>query len=292
MIKDLEVLLPTCTMINEPDLLRITIKAWMIARFSSINRVDKITLYKSRKGRSCTREADILKKLLIYYKTPPYLKKKVHGRSEELKYVGLAPPLQIPTHNVSSKPLEGEEREALVVRKRGIKLVLDAGFPNLLEALDYEKRYSKGDIVLVRVVSEDPPKIELVGEPQVYRGYNVSFTEDLVEYVESNKDRYWIATSRRGRASWKYVGLITSMIEEKSGRVSVVMGEPYRGIFEIGRELGFEPQLLFDDVLNFIPEQGTKSVRVEEALGISLSILRFLDSSVFGVQGKRSEITK
>ncbi len=280
MIRDLEILIPNCMPINEPDLLRITIKTWIIARFSCIYRVNKITLYRSRKYKDCRREGDIVSLLLRYFKAPPYLKKKLFKKREELKYVGLAPPLQIPTHTVSSKPVLGEVREALIVRKRGHKLVVDSGFPGLIEIEDYEDNYQQGDIILVKVSNRDPLRLDIVSDNRIYRGYEIESTKDIIEYVEHSRDRYWIGTSKMGRPIWKAVGSVIDLLMERQGKVSIVFGEPYRGLFEIGSELGFDPQLLFDDVYNFVPEQGTKSVRIEEALPASLSILRFIEKTI------------
>jgi len=49
-----------------------------------------------------------------------------------------------------------------------------------------------------------------------------------------------------------------------------------KGLFEIARNEGVDLFSLFDLVINFIPSQGTYTVRTEEALPISLSILNLI----------------
>ncbi len=276
------VLLPECTLINEPDLLRATIKAWQIARSLAIYRVDKVVIYPSRRKRECRSEARVLMNLLEYFRIPPYLKKKLFPLKEEFRYVGLAPPLQTQLHTVSKKPIEGEVREALVVRVNDNKVIVDAGLPQLIEALDeHDRKPSKNELVLVKITSTEPIKAIILSEDEerkIYKGYSVELIDSIKVFLENLKGKaYRIGTSRKGRPAWKAVGsILKGLIENKN--IIIVFGEPYRGIYEIMRELEINPEEIFDDILNFIPDQGTKTVRIEEALSATLSIIRFLEA--------------
>ena len=55
-------------------------------------------------------------------------------------------------------------------------------------------------------------------------------------------------------------------------RVLVAFGAPSRGLHEIVRDEGLRIEALSDFVVNTIPEQGTATVRTEEALFASLAI--------------------
>jgi len=59
----------------------------------------------------------------------------------------------------------------------------------------------------------------------------------------------------------------------RAQHVLVVFGAPSRGLHEIAKEEGAELGEIVDFVVNMIPEQGTVTVRTEEALLASLAIL-------------------
>ncbi len=276
----LNILLPTCLLLNEPDPLRSTIKTWLIARSSAIFRVDNIYFYNSRRSGECNREASFVRLLLEYFRTPPYLRKKVYPLKKELRYAGLAPPLQIPTHLASSTPVKGEVREGIVVRSTKKTIIVDVGLPSLIE-IEKDTKYRKGERVFLEVTGVDPVSFRIISykKKPVYLGYNVKIVGDLPKFVHSEREKgrtYFIGTSRMGRPAWRNVGSIVDGVIEESN-VYVVFGEPYRGLYEIGKEMGFDPDSLFDDVYNFIPGQGTKSVRIEEALFVVLQTIRFLE---------------
>ena len=81
-----------------------------------------------------------------------------------------------------------------------------------------------------------------------------------------------IATSRKGPKFTDIVGELAKRWIEASS-VLVVFGSPERGLHEIAREGGINLNDIADFVVNTIPEQGTETVRTEEALLASLAIL-------------------
>jgi len=52
----------------------------------------------------------------------------------------------------------------------------------------------------------------------------------------------------------------------------VAFGAPSRGLYEIAEEEGAKLEAIVDFVVNTIPEQGTATVRTEEALLATLAI--------------------
>jgi len=63
--------------------------------------------------------------------------------------------------------------------------------------------------------------------------------------------------------------------EKWSGGQSVLMafGAPSRGLHEIAQDEGLKLAEIMDFVVNTVPNQGTATVRMEEALLASLAIL-------------------
>jgi predicted SPOUT superfamily RNA methylase MTH1 len=58
-----------------------------------------------------------------------------------------------------------------------------------------------------------------------------------------------------------------------SQRVLVAFGAPSRGLHEIAQDEGLKLGSITDFVINMVPNQGTVTVRTEEALLASLAIL-------------------
>ncbi len=299
---DIDVYLSSCTLLNEPDLLRSTFKSGLIARYVAIYRVKKVYIYYSGYTNTCKQHGNLLKTLLEYAKTPPYLKRRLFPKKKELKYAGLIPPLQIPTHVVSTIPVKGEYREGYVVRLGREKIVLDVGLPMLIEVDYYSSEVpreilAKGVTVLTRVEDTNPLVLRIVDpdKERVYTGYSVHLTGSLKSVIEKESEhRYIVATSRKGRPFWRSVGSMLNGLLNFDGKISLFFGEPYRGFYEmIEQDYGGVPEDFFHDIFNFIPDQGTKTIRVEEALPAALQSIRLLEKEYFSKESnlKKSEST-
>ncbi len=267
----LEVGIPASIMSVEPSLQLKTVKAGFVGRAAAVFRVTRIHVYVDRA--EAWRDAETLRKLLEYLVTPPYLRRLVYPRDvPELRYAGVLPPLQIPTHGVGG-PREGEVREALVLRRRGRFVTLEAGLGEEVEARlppGFEAR--RGDRVYIRIVSLDPLRVEIVGEPGVYTGYRVELHDNLSELLRRAKNALIVATSRRGRDVREVLGEVSGKAKEK-GRVVTLFGSPSEGLYEIAERENLKLDEVVDYVVNTVPGQGTLTVRTEEALWATLSVL-------------------
>ncbi len=63
------------------------------------------------------------------------------------------------------------------------------------------------------------------------------------------------------------------MKSKEIGNLKVAFGGPYQGLFDICKRQAVDTEGLFDAMVNTIPEQGTATVRSEEALIVSLAIM-------------------
>jgi predicted SPOUT superfamily RNA methylase MTH1 len=81
-----------------------------------------------------------------------------------------------------------------------------------------------------------------------------------------------IATARIGDKFMDVAGQIGRKLSNAQ-HVLVAFGAPSRGLHEIAKEEGARLEAIVDFVVNMIPEQGTATVRTEEALLASLAIL-------------------
>ena len=62
----------------------------------------------------------------------------------------------------------------------------------------------------------------------------------------------------------------------RAERVLVLFGSPKAGLFEISEAEGTDLREVCDVVANFIPDQGTRTVRTEEAVFSTLAIINLL----------------
>jgi predicted SPOUT superfamily RNA methylase MTH1 len=58
--------------------------------------------------------------------------------------------------------------------------------------------------------------------------------------------------------------------------VLVAFGSPRKGLMEMATERGLELDRIFDYTVNTIPDQGTETVRTEEAINATLALFNVL----------------
>ena len=81
-----------------------------------------------------------------------------------------------------------------------------------------------------------------------------------------------IATSKKGTRFKDVAGELARKWREASN-ILLLFGSPKKGLYEIASEWKINLGDLTDFVVNTIPEQGTETVRTEEALLATLAIL-------------------
>lgn len=248
---EIKVAIPSSSLINETDEKIKFYKLGMIARALAIYRVKEVIIYRD----PILDETKFIRKVLEYLETPQYLRKILFPIDKDLRYVGVIPPLAIPSHK--SKYLKiGELREGVVrrVAPDGTRWV-DIGVKTLAPLKCDDPR---GARVTVRVISKTPLRVEKA-ESNEYWGYRVR----EAELEEVLKGENVIVTSRKGRVP---------KVEEIR-RATFVFGNPKEGVFEIMKRMGIEMEV---EAWNMIPEQGVKSVRLEEAIMSTLAIVNFI----------------
>ncbi|MFA4663200.1 putative RNA uridine N3 methyltransferase [Pyrococcus kukulkanii] len=240
---------------NDPKLKAY--KVGQIARACAIFGVEHIWIY-----RAGGRDGKFIKLLLEYAETPQYLRKRLFPLMPELKYAGVMPPLQIPSHKPKTSPRIGEIREGFVFR-RGKRLFADIGLdrPALVKGIAEEGRGT------FKIVSVKPLRVVPAGPPD-YWGYRVHLSRKTLAKTLKNADLdVVIATSRRG------VDVRDAEVPLE-GEVGIVFGSPRKGIMEILKE--YNEDFEFDLIVNTIPGQKTKTVRTEEALLATLAIFNVM----------------
>jgi len=264
--KHLSIFIPASITAETKDLKIKTYKVGSIGRSAAIFRADQIVVYNDN---SDEKEVKFISDVLTYMNTPQYLRKKVFPISRELKNVGILPPLRTPHHPTDEAEV-GDYRQGFTVKRTRKGTIVDIGAdrPALCrEKLSINKifsfrvtKLSKKDILI------EPDK------PDFYWGYNVLSTyKALYESILEVKPDFVIGTSR-------YAEPITSILDEvkhnikDAKHVTILFGGPYSGLHELiqGRKN------LIDLEVNTAPSQGTKTIRTEEAVLITLSAFNLL----------------
>lgn len=290
----LSVALPGSIMDNAQSPELRTYLAGQIARACAIYCVDEIVIFDEtgegsksvegdfegvgKKGQACVQLARILQ----YLECPQYLRKSFFPKHPDLQFAGLLNPLDSPHHvriDEESKYREG------VVLDRPTKP--DKGsFVNcgIRKEVQIDKQLQAGVRVTVKMHPEKPDqKVRkgIVVSPQhprtedgIYWGYRVRLASCLsAVFTECPfKDGYdlTIGTSERGR--------IVEDVTLPDFRHALVVFGGLQGLeasVDSDQNLDMEePSVLFNYYLNTCPGQGSRTIRTEEAILISLTALK------------------
>ncbi len=268
--------LPVSLVADSSNLRMKTLKLGQVGRYLSIFRVDNLFIYDDNADQvgNPDQEASLIVDLLRYLETPQYLRKDLFPRKEELRYVGVLPPLRTPHHPLrDERNEEGDIREAAVIESKDGSSILNIG---LSEDGVLDDELEEGTRVTVRLgekLGGNRRKVQIVRKNQIsqYWGFNIEKTKNISHSLKKANPDYSIGTSRYGQNLYEAVEGIKS--NEAAKNLAVTFGGPYEGIYGICEEQAVDTDVLFDEIINTIPDQGSETVRSEEALAATLAVL-------------------
>jgi predicted SPOUT superfamily RNA methylase MTH1 len=276
--KKLAIAIPASVISDTPHLREKTSKIGLVGRAAAIFRVNEIIVYPDRSGKGKQRsEADLIATLLEYMETPQYLRKRLFKLEPRLKFAGILPPLRTPHHPLIRKSENlkvGEYREGVTLSRAKEGVLVDIGVEH--SVLLRETQWALGKrLTLQTVTVGERVEVQTVNKDEIpyYWGYLVTVEpRSFGNLVESGKFDLTIATSKIGA---RFMDVTEKVAEKwkKANRSLVAFGAPTRGLHEIVRDEGVNLNEIVDFVVNTVPEQGTETVRTEEALLASLAIL-------------------
>jgi predicted SPOUT superfamily RNA methylase MTH1 len=217
------------------------------------------------------RDADLLTKLLRFMDSPQYLRKRVFPKSPSLRYAGILPPLRTKSHpleQTKSDLQEGTIRWGVQVRSGKVDLGLD-------RPIDYPHTISERDPTLFQVKKTSPKIIlEIIDRDDVeeYWGFAVERVRELGALLEEEHDSTRIGFSRKAPHFDRLESDLKSTIAGTQS-VLAVFGGPRHGILEVFKENREAIKSNIDFWINTIPDQGTETVRLDEAMFVSLGVL-------------------
>ncbi|XP_021048505.1 putative methyltransferase C9orf114 homolog [Mus pahari] len=272
-----------------------TYLAGQIARACAIFCVDEIVVFDEegqdtksvegefrgvgKKGQACVQLARILQ----YLECPQYLRKAFFPKHQDLQFAGILNPLDSPHHMRQDE--ESEFREGVVVdrpTKAGHGSLVNCG---MKKEVKIDKKLEPGLRVTVRLNQQQLPECKTYKgtvvssqDPRtkagLYWGYTVRLASCLsAVFAEAPfQDGYdlTIGTSERGSA--------VASAQLPSFRHALVVFGGLQGL-EAGVDADpnlevADPSVLFDFYVNTCPSQGSRTIRTEEAILISLAALQ------------------
>ena len=273
----LSIAIPASAISDTPHPREKTAKIGLIGRAAAIFRVDEIIVYPDNPKLDQRRDIDYIALLLNYLETPQYLRKSLFKLDPDLEFAGILPPLRTPHHPLSGKTKHlqaGEYREGVVLSEVKDGLFVDIGVQQ--PALLRQKQFAVGERLTLQVVNVgrqiDVQAANREDVPQ-YWGYRVRVEERSFGHLL--KDGSFDLTIATARVGDNFTD-VTAKISEKwrgSQRVLVAFGAPSRGLHEIVEDEGLKLGGMVDFVVNMVPNLGTVTVRMEEALLASLAVL-------------------
>ncbi|KAG5886367.1 hypothetical protein JTB14_034901 [Gonioctena quinquepunctata] len=274
-----------------------TYLAGQIARAACIFQVDEIVVFDDYGDEASAKKSTLeddsgtisarhsciqLGRILQYLECPQYLRKHFFPIHKDLNYCGILNPLNAP-HHLGPKD-DFSFREGVVLNKptkSGQGSYVNIG---LLKEIHVDKLLTAGLRCTIKLSPQEEQSKKLKGivvspstprkETGVYWGYSVriasSFSKIFSQCPYREGYDLSIGTSDQGCSVDEF--------ECPSFKHMLVVFGGLQGI-EAALENDTilktdDPKLLFDHYLNTLPEQGSKTIRTEEAILVSLAALR------------------
>jgi len=243
----------------------------MIARACAIFKINQIFIYQD--GKQNKNDSALLSTSLKYLETPQYFRKEIFPKTQLLKYAGVLQPLNISSHITTSNQKmikTGDVRDALIIDYKGKKF-LNIGTNKLIQ---YFGKMKSGARIAIQIKTTQP---ELTAKEisrdsiKDYWGYNVKERPNLLSILSTWKGKI-ILTSKKGK---NFSRLDAKKITDPNEPTLIVFGTTNKGVYDI---LGSNIKKIQNaNVFNFFPNQGTQTVRLEEAILGTLSIINILN---------------
>jgi predicted SPOUT superfamily RNA methylase MTH1 len=242
-----------------------------LARSAAIFRADEIVIYPDQPD-----ESSLIKLILGYIETPQYLRKYLYKVRPELQYVGILQPLRTPHHQLEAHAANlrvGEFREGVLIDQQGVDVV-DIGVEKPIRF--FGKAPSRGSRVTIKITEVSPElRCEMAKKIEIptYWGFEIQASKKtLGELASETFYDLTLATSRTGTPIATEEEHLKARIA-KARSILIAFGSPRCGIQEILHHEHRELTDCFQFILNTVPEQGTETVRTEEAVLASLAVL-------------------
>jgi len=278
--KKLAIVIPASIVSDTPHLREKTFKIGLVGRAAAVFRVNEIIIFKDLPKQRQEKELKLVSTVLAYMETPQYLRKKLFKITPELRYAGILPPLRTPHHPLANKAKDlkiGEFREAVVTSATREGTFADVGVEK--PAFIPKIRLKTGKRITVKIVRRNKLLEAALASPDEIREYwgykTTAYPLPLGQVLKRRNFDLVVATSRYGKMLKEVAAELRSRWSEAK-EIAVVFGSPSLGLYEIAKHEKLSLDDVADFVVNTIPNQGTETVRTEEAIFASLALFNVL----------------
>ncbi|XP_010546891.1 PREDICTED: putative methyltransferase C9orf114 [Tarenaya hassleriana] len=290
-VSTVSIALPGSIIDNAQSLELATRLAGQIARAATIFRIDEVVVFENRRGSGNDSAvnnssggdesgAAFLIRILQYLETPQYLRKSLFPKHGNLRYVGMLPPLDAPHHLRKHEWAPFREGVTLKEKSPHVKgTMVDVGLSQNVvvdQVLDPGVRVTVAMGSDRNLESDLPRQVVSSSKPReeagMYWGYRVRYASNISSVFHECPFQggydYLIGTSEHGLV------INSSELKLPSFRHLLIAFGGLAGLEECteadNEYKGKNVRDAFNIYLNTCPHQGSRTIRTEEAMFISL----------------------
>ncbi|MFX1512121.1 MAG: putative RNA uridine N3 methyltransferase [Promethearchaeota archaeon] len=277
----ISIAIPDSTLADCANLRSATEKVFRLARSFALFRVSRCIIYRSPlySQKKAKKDRIVLVNLLRYLETPQYLRKRLFHLSPELRHAGSLRPLAMKHHLTHKEPKNGEIREGCLFLSPDNVPFLDLGLNNLIKPTKIPNISLRNRVVRVACrihIKDNKPHIEILEtfpySEHLIQTFDVKETNaTLGKMITGMSSTHIVATSRHCQPYWNMSNFI---IPKNAKHILFLFGSPQYGLEEILKSENLKISDVASVCLNVIPSAATRSVRLEEALMLSLFLFR------------------
>jgi hypothetical protein len=273
----LSVAIPASLVSDIPHLREKTMKIGSVGRAAAVFCVNEIIVFPDLPDIDQRRDASLIATLLSHMETPQYLRKRLFKIRPELQYAGILPPLRTPHHPLLNRMKDlavGEHRDGTILSLTKAGSLADIGVERPVLIPNTELPLNTRVTVRVTKLGKHPRAVLAEhSDIDAYWGYRVKVSDvPFGQLLKNQPFDLVIATSRHG-APFREVAEELANYWVKSRDILVAFGAPTQGLYEIVARENIKLDEIVHFTVNTIPNQGTETIRTEEALCASLAIL-------------------
>jgi predicted SPOUT superfamily RNA methylase MTH1 len=255
----IHVLLPNSLLQNETTNLLKTLKIGNILRTLTMFRIPKCIFYDDN---ASVKEIEFIIEVIKYVQCPPYLRKHIKP-SPNLRHAAVLPPIHAPNHT-SIRDNAILYISGQIMEKKGDSIKVDIGKENPI-ILKYMGASKPGQEVIIKY-DNTFYSVQKPFEKTYWKTSCEISSQNIEALLNDNSDFFVIGASKSGEQVSR--SILKPITFQKA--VFIAFG-PIKGSF---KKYIKNPDVI-DQWINFIPNQATKTVKIEEALHSSLSILNY-----------------
>jgi len=276
----LSIAIPASMVSDIPHLREKTTKIGLVGRAAAIFCVNEIIVFPDLPDTNQRRDTNLIATILSYMETPQYLRKRLFKIKPELRYAGILPPLRTPHHPLANRTKDltlGEYREGAILSLTEAGSLVDIGVERPILIPDTKIPLNTRVTVRVTKLGKHPrAAVASRDEIEAYWGYRVTVSDvPFGQLVKFRSLDLVIATSRHGTPLKKVTDELAKRWK-KSRNILVTFGAPTQGLYDIVAHENLKLNEVAHFTVNTIQNQGTETVRTEEALYTSLAILNLI----------------